>query len=184
MGLEARSVPPLCSQDCGIARRCKLFLGTELERGAMVQGDLIVGPPMERRREFAAANLHDATAAALTCVSDQRKCPVDCARRCRSIFAMYVRANSSILMFARTVTCRTNPVRMPGVIVRLCPLAWSTGLQGQINPLASCETTVLKTRFGPGDAGDPLRRSIAFERTSTERSCHLGKGPTDTRIQV
>ncbi len=41
--------------------------------------------------------------------------PVDCARCCRSIFAMYVRANSSILMFALTVTCRTNPVRMPGL---------------------------------------------------------------------
>ena len=73
-------------------------------------------------------------------------------------------------------TCRTNPVRVPGVIVRLCPLAWSTGLQGQVNPLASVETTVLKTRFGPGDAGDPLSRSIAIDRTSTERSCHLGKG--------
>jgi hypothetical protein len=26
---------------------CKLFLGTEFERGAMVQEDLFVGPPME-----------------------------------------------------------------------------------------------------------------------------------------
>src|SRR5947209_9251761 len=97
---------------------------------------------------------------------------------------MYVRANSSMLMFALPLTCRTNPLRVPGVIVRLCPLACPTSLQGQVNPLASSETTVLKTRFAPGDAGDPLSRSIAFERTSTERSCHLGKGPTDTRIQV
>src|SRR5712692_6960627 len=97
---------------------------------------------------------------------------------------MYVRANSSILMFAITVTCRTNPVRVPGVIVRLCPLAWPTGLRGQVNPLASSATTVLKTRFGPGDAGDPLNCSIAFDRTSTEGSRHLGKGPTDMRIQV
>ncbi len=58
--------------------------------------------------------------------------PVDCARCCRSIFAMYVRANSSILMFALTVTCRTNPVRVPGVIVRLCSLGWPTGLHGQV----------------------------------------------------
>ena len=32
MELDARNVPPDWSQDCGIARRCKLFLGTELER--------------------------------------------------------------------------------------------------------------------------------------------------------
>ncbi len=57
MELQARSAPPDWSKDCGIARRCKLFLGPELERGAMVQGDLFVWPPMERRREFAAANL-------------------------------------------------------------------------------------------------------------------------------
>jgi hypothetical protein len=35
----------------------KLFLGAEFERGALVQDDLFVGPPMERSREFAAANL-------------------------------------------------------------------------------------------------------------------------------
>src|SRR5713226_8655992 len=64
---------------------------------------------------------------------------------------MYVRANSSIPMFTLTVTCRTNPVRVPDVIVRMCPLAWPSGLQGQVNPLASSETTVLKTSFGPGD---------------------------------
>jgi hypothetical protein len=82
-----------------------------------------------------------------------------------------------MLMFALPLTCRTNPVRVPGVILRLCPLACPTGLQGQVNPLSSSETTVLKTRFGPGDAGDPLSPSIAFERTSTERSCHLPRGP-------
>jgi len=32
MELEARNVPPDLSQDRGIARRCKLFVGTELER--------------------------------------------------------------------------------------------------------------------------------------------------------
>src|SRR5713226_10178580 len=57
MELQARSAPPDWSKDCGIARRCKLFLGTELGRGAKVQGYLFVWPPMERRREFAAANL-------------------------------------------------------------------------------------------------------------------------------
>jgi len=50
--------------------------------------------------------------------------------------------------------------------------------------LASSETTVLKTRFGPGDAGDPLSPSIAFERTSTERSCHLPKGPGLSRPSI
>jgi hypothetical protein len=50
-------MPPHWSKDCGIAGRCKLFLGTELERGALVQEDPFVWPPMERRREFAAANL-------------------------------------------------------------------------------------------------------------------------------
>jgi len=106
-------------------------------------------------------------------------CRVDCARCCHSILAMYVRANSSILMFALTLACRTNPVRMPGFIVRLCSLACPTGLHGQVNPLASSETTVLKTRFGPGDAGDALSSSIALDRTWTEQSCHVGKGSTD-----
>jgi hypothetical protein len=49
--------PRICSQDCGIARRCKLFIGTELERGAMVLEDPFVWPPIERLREAAAANL-------------------------------------------------------------------------------------------------------------------------------
>ncbi|SRR6266852_3153894 len=49
--------PCIGPKDCGIARRCKLVLGTEFERGAIVQEYLCVGPPMERRREFAAANL-------------------------------------------------------------------------------------------------------------------------------
>jgi hypothetical protein len=57
MELEARNVPPDLSQDCGIARRCKLFLGTELERGALVQEDPFLWPPMERRGEFEPANL-------------------------------------------------------------------------------------------------------------------------------
>ena len=36
--------PPDLSQDRGIARRCKLFLGTELGRGTLVQEDLFVWP--------------------------------------------------------------------------------------------------------------------------------------------
>jgi hypothetical protein len=56
MELEARNVPPDLSQDCGIARRCKLFLGAELEQGAMVLEDPFLWPPMERRGEFAPAN--------------------------------------------------------------------------------------------------------------------------------
>ncbi len=43
--LEARNVPPDWSQDCEIARSCKLFLGRELERGVSVQADLFVWPP-------------------------------------------------------------------------------------------------------------------------------------------
>jgi hypothetical protein len=35
----------------------KLFIGTEFERGALVQEDLFVWPPMERRGDFVAANL-------------------------------------------------------------------------------------------------------------------------------
>jgi len=50
--------PPHWSQkDRGIARRRKLILGREFERAVRVQEDLSVGPPMERPREFAAANL-------------------------------------------------------------------------------------------------------------------------------
>jgi hypothetical protein len=56
-GAGKHKCPPHWSKDCGIARRCKLFLGTELERGALVQEDPFVWPPGERRREFAAANL-------------------------------------------------------------------------------------------------------------------------------
>jgi hypothetical protein len=98
---------------------------------------------------------------------------VDCARCCPSMFARYERAISSTLMLTLTVTCRTNPTRMQGVIVRLCPLAWPTGFQGQVNPLASSETTVLKTRFGPGDANDTLSRSIRV-RAMTE--CREAEG--------
>jgi len=47
--LEARNVPPDLSQDCGIARRCKLFVGTELERAWWYWTALFVWPPMERR---------------------------------------------------------------------------------------------------------------------------------------
>ena len=53
----AGSRPPHWSQDCGIARRRKLCLGPEVERGAMVQEDLFVGPPMKCRGEVATANL-------------------------------------------------------------------------------------------------------------------------------
>jgi hypothetical protein len=56
MELE-RKCPPNSSKDRGIARRCKLFLGTDLERGALVLEDPSVWPPMEPSREFAAANL-------------------------------------------------------------------------------------------------------------------------------
>ena len=49
--------PAIGHKDCGIARRCKLFLGAELERAAMVQEDLFVGPLMERKRGFEAANM-------------------------------------------------------------------------------------------------------------------------------
>jgi len=55
MELEAPNVPPDLSQDCGIPRRCKLFLGTELGRCAMVLEDPSVWPTIERRRELAAA---------------------------------------------------------------------------------------------------------------------------------
>src|SRR5260370_25558245 len=57
---QAPNVPPpphWSQKDRGIARRRKLILGTELERAVRVQEDLFVGAPMERRREFAAANL-------------------------------------------------------------------------------------------------------------------------------
>jgi hypothetical protein len=57
--LHAREVlpPRVGPQDCGFARRRKLILGSELERAVRVQEDLLVGAPMERRTEFAAANL-------------------------------------------------------------------------------------------------------------------------------
>ena len=38
----------IASQDCGIARRSTLFLRTEFERGAMVQEDLLLVPPLEQ----------------------------------------------------------------------------------------------------------------------------------------
>ncbi len=57
MELEASNVPRISPKDCGITRRRKLFLGTEFERGAIVLEYPFVWPPMERPREFAAANL-------------------------------------------------------------------------------------------------------------------------------
>jgi hypothetical protein len=49
--------PTRWCKDCGIARRRKLFLGAELERGVMVLDYPFVWPPMEHRGEFAPANL-------------------------------------------------------------------------------------------------------------------------------
>ena len=57
MELKARNVPCIGPKDCRIARRCKVFLGTEFGRGPMVQEDLFGWPPIERRGECAAANL-------------------------------------------------------------------------------------------------------------------------------
>ena len=71
-GAGSPQCPPNLSQDCGIARRCILFLGTELGRGPLVQEDPFVWA--QRRREFAAAKLqaesylereHNARSAAL-----------------------------------------------------------------------------------------------------------------------
>jgi len=45
----AQMTPTHCSKDCGIARRCKLFLGADLEQGAMVLENPFLWPPMERR---------------------------------------------------------------------------------------------------------------------------------------
>jgi len=77
---------------------------------------------------------------------------VDCARCCRSMFAMYLRANSSILISAFTQSCK-----VPGVIVRLWPLSWLMGLQGQVNPLASSENHCSKDLFRA------RRRRLPFE---------------------
>ncbi len=57
MELEASNVPHIGPKDCGIARRCKLFLGTEFERGAIVLEYPFVWPHMECPREFGVANL-------------------------------------------------------------------------------------------------------------------------------
>ena len=72
---------------------------------------------------------------------------MDCALCWRSMFAMNVRANSSIPMSAFIVTCRTNPVKVPGVIVRLSPMSWLRGLQGQVNPLVSSKNHCSKDLF-------------------------------------
>jgi hypothetical protein len=42
--MSCRSPYWMC-EDYGIARRRKLFIGTEFERGALVQEDLFVWPP-------------------------------------------------------------------------------------------------------------------------------------------
>src|SRR5690242_2290651 len=42
---SAQMSPTHCGKDCGIARRCKLFLGAELERGARVLGYPFAWPP-------------------------------------------------------------------------------------------------------------------------------------------
>src|SRR6266705_1413483 len=56
-GAGKHKCPPHWSKDCGIARSCKLFLGTDLERGAPVLEAPVVWPLLERRGEFAAASL-------------------------------------------------------------------------------------------------------------------------------
>ena len=80
-----------------------------------------------------------------------------------------ITANVLTLLLPRSIPARNqlNPYLQGahGKEVEQCP----TSLQGQVNPLASSETTVLKTRFGPGDAGDPLSRSIAFEDCAVPR---------------
>lgn len=52
MKLQAGVLPPALVpnwfQDCGIARRCKLFVGTEFGRGAIVQENLLLVPAVER----------------------------------------------------------------------------------------------------------------------------------------
>ena len=69
---------------------------------------------------------------------------------------MYVRANSSTLISAIIVTCRTNPVKVPGVIVRLWPWSWLRDLQGQVNPLASSENHCSKGLFRARRRGLPF----------------------------
>ena len=59
MEAEAPNVPPgIGPQDCGIARRCILVLGTELERCALVQEDPSVWAPMELVPDNAAVTRH------------------------------------------------------------------------------------------------------------------------------
>ena len=38
------NVPAIGHKDCGLGRRCKLFLGAEFEQDALVQEELFVGP--------------------------------------------------------------------------------------------------------------------------------------------
>ena len=54
--------PCIGPKDCGIARRCKLVLGTEFERGAMVLEDPFVWPPLrEHNARWAAFGIAHAT---------------------------------------------------------------------------------------------------------------------------
>lgn len=46
MELEPAMSPWIGPKDCGIARRCILFLGTEFERGAIVLEYPFVWPPL------------------------------------------------------------------------------------------------------------------------------------------
>lgn len=108
---------------------------------------------------------------ALTCVSDRRRSPGGlCALLPLYLCNVCTRCFINTHVSALIVTCRANPEGVPGAIVRFCLLAWSRCLPGQANSPASPETTVLKTRFGPGDAGYPLSRSIGFARASIEQS--------------
>lgn len=121
---------------------------------------------------------------ALTCVSDRRRSPGGlCALLPLYLCNVCTRCFINTHVSALIVTCRANPEGVPGAIVRFCLLAWSRCSQGQANPPASSETTVLKTRFGPGDAGYPLSRSIGFARASTERSSRPSR-PARLRASV
>jgi hypothetical protein len=60
--------PAIGHKDCGIARRCKLFLGVELERGAIVLEDPFVWPAWN-----AAKNSQRASKLSLIVVRLQRR---------------------------------------------------------------------------------------------------------------
>jgi hypothetical protein len=84
----------------------KLFVRTEFERGALEQEDLFVWPPMEGRRELAAANLQ--TESYLEREHNAKDCDWRCARHHRHYgqriditfcSAAFSRATSSILTY-------------------------------------------------------------------------------------